>query len=207
MTPERWRRIEELYHAALTRGEHDRPAFWQTSALATQDPTARGRIAAGAAGLGSWLSRRSRGGRRGTDGHDDQCLGPDRPTSWAPTRCRRARRGRDGRSLSRARHQARARRRHQDPAAAFTSDPERLARFEREARCSPHSIIRTSARSMGWRDADGVRALVLELVEGETLADRIARGPIPVRRGADASRDRSPTRSTRRTRRASSTGI
>ena len=62
----------------------------------------------------------------------------------------------------------------------------------------------------GVEEADGVRALVLELVEGETLAERIARR---ARRLADAcrsprhspSRGRSPTRSTPRTRRASST--
>ena len=62
----------------------------------------------------------------------------------------------------------------------FTNDPERLARFEREARVlatlnHPHigAIYRLE-------EADDVRALVLELVEGETLADRIARGPIPL---------------------------
>ena len=45
----------------------------------------------------------------------------------------------------------------------------------RGAAAGRRSIIRTSARSTGLEDADGVRALVLELVEGETLAERIAR--------------------------------
>ena len=41
MTPERWRRVEELYHAALTRGEDDRRAFLSDAALATRHCGAR----------------------------------------------------------------------------------------------------------------------------------------------------------------------
>ena len=58
----------------------------------------------------------------------------------------------------------------------FTADPERRARFEREAVCSRRSIIHTSARSTGWKKRTASPALVLELVEGETLADRLERG-------------------------------
>ena len=63
---------------------------------------------------------------------------------------------------------------------AFTSDPDRLARFEREAKVLAslnHSNIGTI---YGLEEAEGVKALVLELVEGPTLADRIKQGPIPV---------------------------
>jgi eukaryotic-like serine/threonine-protein kinase len=62
----------------------------------------------------------------------------------------------------------------------FTSDPERLARFEREAQMLAalnHSHI---GAIYGVEDAGGVRALVLELVEGETLAEQLRRGSIPV---------------------------
>jgi serine/threonine-protein kinase len=62
----------------------------------------------------------------------------------------------------------------------FTSDPDRLARFEREARVLASLNHPHIGAIYGLEDADGVRALVLELVDGETLADRIARGPIPV---------------------------
>jgi serine/threonine protein kinase len=64
---------------------------------------------------------------------------------------------------------------------AFTSDPERLARFEREARVLASLNHPHIGAIYGLEDADGVRALVLELVDGETLADRIARGPVPVK--------------------------
>src|SRR5437773_9142384 len=63
---------------------------------------------------------------------------------------------------------------------AFASDPDRLARFTREAQTLAalnHSHI---AHIHGLEDAGGVRALVMELVEGEDLAERIARGPIPL---------------------------
>ena len=63
---------------------------------------------------------------------------------------------------------------------AFASDPDRLARFRREAQVLASLNHANIAHVYGLEQADGVQALVMELVEGETLADRIARGPIPV---------------------------
>ena len=62
----------------------------------------------------------------------------------------------------------------------LASDPDRLARFQREAQVLASLNHPHIAAIYGLEDADGVRALVLELVEGETLADRIARGPLPL---------------------------
>ena len=68
---------------------------------------------------------------------------------------------------------------------AFTSDPDRLARFEREAKVLASLNHPNIGHIYGFEEADEaeggkLRALVLELVEGPTLADRIAEGPIPV---------------------------
>src|SRR5215470_9446381 len=63
---------------------------------------------------------------------------------------------------------------------AFASDPGRLARFQREAQVLASLNHQNIAHVYGLEQADGVQALIMELVEGETLADRIARGPIPV---------------------------
>ena len=62
----------------------------------------------------------------------------------------------------------------------FAEDSDRLARFEREARMLAALNHPHIAAIHGFERADGVQFLVLELVEGDTLADRIARGPIPV---------------------------
>jgi eukaryotic-like serine/threonine-protein kinase len=62
---------------------------------------------------------------------------------------------------------------------SFASDPERLARFQREAEVLGSLNHPHIAAIYGLEHAAGVRALVLELVEGETLADRISRGPVP----------------------------
>ena len=63
---------------------------------------------------------------------------------------------------------------------AFAADPERLARFQREAEVLASLNHPNIAAIYGLEEADGVRALVLELVEGPTLADRIKQGPIPI---------------------------
>src|SRR5258705_156004 len=62
----------------------------------------------------------------------------------------------------------------------FTADPERLARFEREARMLAALNHPHVGAIYGVEEADGLRALVLELFEGETLADRLQRDPVPV---------------------------
>ncbi len=59
---------------------------------------------------------------------------------------------------------------------AFTADPDRLARFEREARVLATLNHPNIGAIYGFEDSDDVRALVLELVEGQTLAERIAAG-------------------------------
>ena len=63
---------------------------------------------------------------------------------------------------------------------AFTQDPDRLARFEREAKVLASLNHPNIAAIYGLEEAGDTRALVLELVEGPTLADRIKQGPIPL---------------------------
>src|SRR5262245_63665263 len=62
----------------------------------------------------------------------------------------------------------------------FTQDPRRLARLEREALTLASLNHPNIAAIYGLEESDGIRALVMELVEGPTLADRIAAGPIPL---------------------------
>jgi Tol biopolymer transport system component len=62
----------------------------------------------------------------------------------------------------------------------LSADLDRLARFEREAQVLASLNHRNIANIYGIEESDGVRALVLELVEGETLDEHIARGPIPI---------------------------
>ena len=63
---------------------------------------------------------------------------------------------------------------------SFANDPERLARFQREAEVLASLNHPHIAAIYGVEDSGSTRALVMELVEGPTLADRIAKGPIPV---------------------------
>jgi Tol biopolymer transport system component len=63
---------------------------------------------------------------------------------------------------------------------AFATDPERLARFKREAHVLASLNHPHIAGIYGLEETANASALVLELVEGPTLADRIAQGPIPL---------------------------
>jgi serine/threonine protein kinase/Tol biopolymer transport system component len=63
---------------------------------------------------------------------------------------------------------------------AFASDPDRLARFTREAQTLAALNHPNIAHIHGLEESGGVRALVMELVEGEDLAERLVRGPIPL---------------------------
>src|SRR5205085_1423415 len=63
---------------------------------------------------------------------------------------------------------------------AFALDADRLARFKREAQVLASLNHPHIAAIYGFEDSGATHALVLELVEGQTLADRIARGPLPL---------------------------
>ncbi len=63
---------------------------------------------------------------------------------------------------------------------AFVADPERLARFEREAKLLAQLNHMSIAHIYGMEASGDSHALVMELVEGPTLAERLARGPLPL---------------------------
>src|SRR5262245_16726147 len=64
--------------------------------------------------------------------------------------------------------------------AGFAADADRLARFEREARTLAALNHPNIAHIHGVEESNGVPAIVMELVGGENLSERLARGPIPI---------------------------
>src|SRR5215831_12219305 len=63
---------------------------------------------------------------------------------------------------------------------SFAIDPDRLARFHREAQVLASLNHPNIAQIYGFEDSGPTHALVMELVEGPTLADRIEQGPVPL---------------------------
>ena len=63
---------------------------------------------------------------------------------------------------------------------SFTQDPQRMARFTREAQVLASLNHPNIGAIHGLEEEHGVQALVLELIEGEDLSERIAKGPIPI---------------------------
>jgi eukaryotic-like serine/threonine-protein kinase len=177
MTPERWERIQELYHAARAHAESDRAQFLadacagdaglqrEVQALLGQPVSTGGFI--------DFLGGPPVGHVSGVASHDltGRQLGSYRVLSLL---------GRGGMGEVYRAHDSRLER---DVAikvlpTRFTEDAERLARFESEARMLAALNHPHIGAIYGLEDADGVPALVLELVDGETLADRLRRGPI-----------------------------
>ena len=89
----------------------------------------------------------------------------------------------------------------------FAADPERLARFRREAKVLASLNHTNIAAIHGLEDEGGRLCLVMELAPGETLAGRIARGPMPVDEVLEVAIQVAARAWRRPTRRASSTGI
>ena len=174
MTPERWQRIEELYHAAYARPPGERAAFLEDACRG--DDALRREVE-------SLL----------TDSREDGFL--DAPSQQTTTYAvAPAPPDLTGHSLGGYRleallgaggmgevYRSRDEKFGRDVAIkilprAFTSHPDRLARFEREARMLAALHQPNICAIYGFDEADGVRFLILELVEGDTLADRIKQG-------------------------------
>src|SRR5436853_3427847 len=71
----------------------------------------------------------------------------------------------------------------------FSRDPDRVARFQREAEVLAALNHPNIAVIYDLEEVEGSRFLVLEFVEGETLAERIGRGPIPVEEALNIARN------------------
>jgi Tol biopolymer transport system component len=174
MSSDRWRRIEDLCHAALAHPAEQRAAFLslecgsddvlqrEIESLLAEESNAVGFMSVAAASVAAVAGRR---GTRGT--LVGQQLG-----SYAI------------RSLLGVGGMGEVYRAHDDLLgrdvaikvlpSEFTADLDRRARFEREARTLATLNHPHIGAIYGLEDANGVRALVLELVEGETLAERLA---------------------------------
>ncbi|MCA1585309.1 MAG: serine/threonine-protein kinase [Acidobacteria bacterium] len=180
LTPERWERIQALYHAARMLPEGDRRRFLADSCAGDSalerevqklldQPVSTGSFMefVGDAAPAQPVSAT----RQDLTG---QQLGGYRVTSLL---------GRGGMGEVYRAHDSRLGR---DVAlkvlpAEFTADAGRLARFESEARMLAALNHPHIGAIFGVEDAAGFPALVLELVDGETLAERVRRGPVAMR--------------------------
>ncbi|MEP7310397.1 MAG: serine/threonine-protein kinase, partial [Acidobacteriota bacterium] len=182
MTPDRWKRIEELYHAARTWPQGDRAAFLSE---ACRDDEALQRD------VESLLNESV---------SDDGFLGGPAGVMAARSAMDVAPAVMTGRSIGGYHlqmllgaggmgevYRSRDVKLERDVAVkilprAFTSDPDRLARFEREARMLAALNHPNICAIYGLEEADGLRFLILELVDGETLAQTLEAkgGALPI---------------------------
>jgi serine/threonine protein kinase len=179
MQPSRWQQIEELYHAALEREAGERAAF-----LARADPELRGEVE-------SLLAQSSQDGvfdRPAFEGAAS-LLGPNGSriaagTLMGPYRME----GPLGAGGMGEVYRARDTKLDREVAikvlpSALSQDPERLARFGREAKVLASLNHHNIAQIYGIEESSGIRALVMELVPGKTL-----QGPLPMATALDYAR-------------------
>jgi serine/threonine-protein kinase len=179
-SPPLWERVKEVFQAALEREPHDRAAFVRGTC---------GEDAALQAEVESLLVAHEQAGSFGARPailsldvptetedrvlHPGERLGPFEVTAFLAA-------GGMGEV-----YVARDTRLERDVAIKtlprfVAADPKRLARLEREARALAALNHPNIAAIHGLEEKDGVIALVLELVEGFTLASRLERGPLPI---------------------------
>jgi Tol biopolymer transport system component len=177
MTPERWKRIEELYHAANTRPHAERAIF--LSEACPEDAALQREVES--------LLSESVSDDEFLDGPAGVIATGSAMDAASPIMTGRSIGGYHFQILLGAGgmgevYRARDSKLERDVAVkilprAFTTDPDRLARFEREARMLAARNHPNICAIYGFEEADGVRLLILELVDGETLAQTLkARG-------------------------------
>jgi serine/threonine protein kinase len=179
MTPERWERVKNLYDAAHARPQAERAAFL-AQATAGDDELRREVENL----LGQPVATAALVGRVGT-APPHRAAPQDLTGRRLGTFQIKALLGRGGMGEVYRAHDTKLGR---DVAIKvlppeFTADADRLARFEREARVVASLNHPHIAAIHGVEESDGVRGLVLELVEGDTLADRLARSGGAARSG------------------------
>jgi serine/threonine protein kinase/Tol biopolymer transport system component len=180
MTPERWQQVSRIYHDALDRNSGERAAFLreacrddealrqEVESLLAEPASAEDFLGAPALAMAAELVDETAepsltGQRVGTyDILDLLGVGG----MGQVYRARDTRLGRDVavKVLPRL----------------FSVDPERVARFEREAQLLASLNHPHIAAIYGFEQTDAVHALVLELVDGPTLAERLQAGPLPI---------------------------
>jgi eukaryotic-like serine/threonine-protein kinase len=180
MTAERWRKVSQIYHDALRRDPRSRNAFLreacagdegvlrEVESLLAQPASAENFLGEPALAMAARLvSDRERSMLTG------QRIGAYEIQGLLGTggmgEVYRARDTRLGRNVA-----------VKVLPRLFAADPERLARFEREARLLAALNHPHIGAIYGVEEADGIHALILELVDGPTLAERLQRGPVPI---------------------------
>ena len=184
---ERWQRLEDVVQAALERPIGERLAFLdeacggdeelrhEAASLIARDARAEGFLAAPLGEIAAKAMTYSPGGSPQ----------PDQPRNLIGSRIGayeiRARLGAGGMGEVYRAHDHSL---HRDVAikvlpATFSADAERLARFEREARLLASLSHPHIGAIYGLEGSGDLRALVLELIDGETLEARLKRGPLP----------------------------
>jgi serine/threonine-protein kinase len=171
MTPDRWRQISDLFHAAKQRSPAEQDAFVKTACGDDED-------------LGRDVNSLLRAHHEGAEFGSaplmlvSQQFQPG--SSFGAYRIE----GLLGAGGMGEVYRAHDTKLNRDVAlkvlpASLAIEPERINRFQREAHVLAALNHPNIAAIYGLEESDGIQALVLELVEGSTLAERIARGPIP----------------------------
>ena len=183
MTPDRWRQVTDLFHAALARDASARASYVEQvcagDAALRDEVDAMLRAHGGEAQFGdlSFAVTATQNQRLATGA----LIGPfliDRLIGIGGMgEVYRARDTKLGREVA-----------IKVLPAALTSDAERCARFEREARLLAALNHPHIAAIHSFEQSEGIRALVLELVDGPSLADRLAGGPLSIKEALDIAR-------------------